>query len=1053
MQVGIETLKQVEETNRNGEYQIMENFCNYFEALHNHFKNGSSSFEKMDAALKDYREDVTARKRNLLAIRSQTFSDFTRASPGLVFGVPLDSLLQREGGQLPRLVEACTEWIESNALEVEGIYRMSGNKVQMEDMKATVDQGEPIDLNATGLQIKDVHMITGLLKAYLRAMPEPLLTFDLYPEFAAIPDVTSHDEQIAKLSALIERLPNENLRLLKKLLSHLTAVASKSSSNKMGARNLGVVLSPTVLYPKEANVATMVDDMERATQTFTILIEESARFIGAAENTVSVPAVVTPAKQTPAATLPAPKQPAAYVNPRLITSNPESASTQPKVPGPSMAKSEALPKQPSYSKEAAKLPLPPVKSPLTATAAVPVKKAVASGVAPIPPQQRTYMQLAKKDSSDADLTALLASITPEKPPTPPPDADIPKEVAELDSIEREFDAIEKVLGPNVALVGSEVTKVEIPKPPTPPPEEDKPVTPPTTPPIPRAAAPAKTNRRNSLELPPPPTKDPVRAALQRPVSGKFSPTLTRHGTGSTRTLTAPAPSLRSTPSKESDKPSSPKPTVIPNSQVQPNSSAAIPPPLTGSVRSKSIGGRPQASESLENLNSPISSPAALAARRGTLSDSSEAEVAEAAGKSSENLSKGVCSLVGNTFKLVNSVSSDAGAVSNDLKAVALSMRDVARIIKQNEPKVDRDEDGPDVTAAYNETQEIFGKVVKAIKMANEHKEDQKSQLAVQIAAKLLLTGVARLMYTLEEHFAGQVLEEIVTATQGVVNVASQLLRTVYSGASENVDSQNRGFLEKCSTLTDIISDKIFSLPTEIRVPAKQAADEIAGIAQEIINHVATYHDIVDDAEMDQLKNSLTANTKSLVKVFRTTTTLYEKTLDSSHSVPDQELYAQSYNLLMEAIPHFAEEYLNPQLLEKLETTANLVKKLSDSADNHTLLSFVRSLHDFDDTLAKLSQKLHDVAAGVIEAEELELHEIQLNDFRASLQRYCAHVELNAGAVVIKLDLQGKFPEKFNAAESVTEAANVLTWTADAFIEYSNNLTALSHFLYSNKEGK
>ena len=42
----------------------------------------------------------------------------------------------------------------------------------------------------------------------------------------------------------------------------------------MGSRNLGTVLSPTVLYPKDPNVSTMVDDMERATHTFTLMIDE-----------------------------------------------------------------------------------------------------------------------------------------------------------------------------------------------------------------------------------------------------------------------------------------------------------------------------------------------------------------------------------------------------------------------------------------------------------------------------------------------------------------------------------------------------------------------------------------------------------------------------------------------------------------------------------------------------------------------------------------------------------------------------------------------------------
>ena len=66
-------------------------------------------------------------------------------------------------------------------LEVEGIIRLSGRLSQIEYFKDLYNQGLPVDLKSC----PDPHTIAGLLKLYLRELPEPLLTFDLYDKIIA----------------------------------------------------------------------------------------------------------------------------------------------------------------------------------------------------------------------------------------------------------------------------------------------------------------------------------------------------------------------------------------------------------------------------------------------------------------------------------------------------------------------------------------------------------------------------------------------------------------------------------------------------------------------------------------------------------------------------------------------------------------------------------------------------------------------------------------------------------------------------------------------------
>lgn len=76
----------------------------------------------------------------------------------------------------------------------------------------------------------------------------------------------------------LDKMPEVHVRVLERLLSHCKKVAAMESKNKMGARNLAMVLSPTILYAKEPSVITMVEDMERATQVVILLIEEYEQF-------------------------------------------------------------------------------------------------------------------------------------------------------------------------------------------------------------------------------------------------------------------------------------------------------------------------------------------------------------------------------------------------------------------------------------------------------------------------------------------------------------------------------------------------------------------------------------------------------------------------------------------------------------------------------------------------------------------------------------------------------------------------------------------------------
>jgi hypothetical protein len=68
-----------------------------------------------------------------------SFADLPRLRP--VFGVPLEELLARDDCSIPIVVCQCVQAVDLYGLDVEGIYRLSGEKKHVDRIKAMFDNG------------------------------------------------------------------------------------------------------------------------------------------------------------------------------------------------------------------------------------------------------------------------------------------------------------------------------------------------------------------------------------------------------------------------------------------------------------------------------------------------------------------------------------------------------------------------------------------------------------------------------------------------------------------------------------------------------------------------------------------------------------------------------------------------------------------------------------------------------------------------------------------------------------------------------------------------
>ncbi|WWD21201.1 hypothetical protein CI109_105685 [Kwoniella shandongensis] len=169
------------------------------------------------------------------------------ASSGATFGVDLGEQLQRDGTEVPKVVEKCAQAIEAYGLESMGIYRLSGTTSKVQALKNALDR----DINSVDVMSEewsaDINVISGALKLWFRELPEPLLTYGLYHSFIEAARYENDRLRHIRLHEQVNELPDPNYATLKFFMGHLDRVRRKDSVNQMSVSNLSIVFGPTLL--------------------------------------------------------------------------------------------------------------------------------------------------------------------------------------------------------------------------------------------------------------------------------------------------------------------------------------------------------------------------------------------------------------------------------------------------------------------------------------------------------------------------------------------------------------------------------------------------------------------------------------------------------------------------------------------------------------------------------------------------------------------------------------------------------------------------------------
>ncbi|CAB3372513.1 Hypothetical predicted protein [Cloeon dipterum] len=163
--------------------------------------------------------------------------------------VPLKGLAEFEQSKqnaVPLIIEKCVQFIESEGVESEGIYRVPGNRAHVELLFQKLEEDPNVDMASLDIPVNAV--ATALKDFFSKRLP-PIFTDEAMDELENI-SVRTSDRSMRLLQLrelLTKKLPDENFQVLKYIFQHFVKVAENCKQNSMDTKNLAICWWPTLL--------------------------------------------------------------------------------------------------------------------------------------------------------------------------------------------------------------------------------------------------------------------------------------------------------------------------------------------------------------------------------------------------------------------------------------------------------------------------------------------------------------------------------------------------------------------------------------------------------------------------------------------------------------------------------------------------------------------------------------------------------------------------------------------------------------------------------------
>lgn len=257
--------------------------------LFSEFKKGDTSTEILIKRTSTCSSRTSVRRRVINSNRASVCTTGTGNSVATQASIPYASQFDTLP-EVPAILKKCISLIEECGLETEGLYRISGNSSNVQNLlKLFKHEPDKIQLLPPGneppksssrktfksssnipppssslykdskyLYDNDIHVVTGCIKSWLRnGVPpknEPLWPYNMYDDLIKASQIKDYTTRMIAFQDLVHALPPMNFISLNFLFEHLFKVSTFSEQNKMTISNLAIIFGPTLLKsPPDSN--------------------------------------------------------------------------------------------------------------------------------------------------------------------------------------------------------------------------------------------------------------------------------------------------------------------------------------------------------------------------------------------------------------------------------------------------------------------------------------------------------------------------------------------------------------------------------------------------------------------------------------------------------------------------------------------------------------------------------------------------------------------------------------------------------------------------------
>uniref|UniRef100_A0A8C7LV53 SLIT-ROBO Rho GTPase-activating protein 1 n=1 Tax=Oncorhynchus mykiss TaxID=8022 RepID=A0A8C7LV53_ONCMY len=147
---------------------------------------------------------------------------------------------------IPRVVESCIRFINLYGLQHQGIFRVSGSQMEINDIKNSFERGnDPLTDDENN---HDINSVAGVLKLYFRGLEKSLLPKERFNDLLSCIRIENlYERSLYIRKILLTAVPRSVLVVMRYLFAFLNHLSQYSDENMMDPYNLAICFGPTLM--------------------------------------------------------------------------------------------------------------------------------------------------------------------------------------------------------------------------------------------------------------------------------------------------------------------------------------------------------------------------------------------------------------------------------------------------------------------------------------------------------------------------------------------------------------------------------------------------------------------------------------------------------------------------------------------------------------------------------------------------------------------------------------------------------------------------------------